>query len=309
MARPSPRLCRPIPIATSVASARPDSDGSRARPLFVGEARRDPGQREVADDDPDEHEARALQRAGQRRLELERLGQRVDGEEGQESGGEGHERRQPFRARAPQRGQPGEAEGDRHDADEEADERVAEEAPGRHSLALDRRGHLEGRLDAARARDADKVGVVRDPVEWDDDRPRGEAAQGRRALDLEGEDGVVDRDDRDGEVVGLRVAHLYADLARLELHPADVELVRRRRVRAHEVDQRVAGGGEDRHRRDEEHDRYERPEAPAGAGAGRIGSGPDVSGSRSWMGSGTDRGVRGLHQVVSGSSSSQRRSR
>ena len=75
-------------------------------------------------------------------------------------------------------GQPEQAERDRDDADEEADQRVAEEAPRRRLGRLDRRRDLLDGLDPGRARDADGDRLVLDPVVGDDDRAR---AQARRA--------------------------------------------------------------------------------------------------------------------------------
>ena len=53
------------------------------------------------------------------------------------------------------------------------------------------------------------------------------------------------------------------DLAGLELDAADVELVRRRRVRADQVDERRAGRDVAADDEREQHDRDERPEPPA----------------------------------------------
>ncbi len=60
---------------------------------------------------------------------------------------------------------------------------------------------------------------------------------------------------------GIRDAH--ADLAGLELDPADVELVRLRRVRADQADERGAGRDVAADDEREQHDRDERPEPPA----------------------------------------------
>ena len=64
----------------------------------------------------------------QRALQLERLGQRLDAEERQQSGGQRHEGSEPLWPRPPERREPEQAERDGDDADEEADDAEAEEA-------------------------------------------------------------------------------------------------------------------------------------------------------------------------------------
>ena len=86
----------------------------------------------------------------------------------------------------------------------------------------------------------DRDRIVLDPLERDDDRARAQTAERRRAVDRVGDDRVVDVDVRDREVVALRVPDEDPDLARRELDTPDVELVRRRRIRADEVDERRA---------------------------------------------------------------------
>ena len=123
IASPSPRLWTPIPIATSSASASP------VTPAFPRERRAD---RNVIPSalaaSPSRTSPGPPNAAGQRGLEVERLEQRLDAEERQETGRERHERCQPLGSRAAQRGQPEEAERDGDDPDEHADQPVAEEA-------------------------------------------------------------------------------------------------------------------------------------------------------------------------------------
>ena len=101
-------------------------------------------QREVAARDAEQHEPGAAQLPGKDGLELERLGQRLEGEERQQPGRERHERGEPAGIRAAQRREPHEPERDGHDADEEADQRVAE-----HALRV-RFGRLHGGGDLLR---------------------------------------------------------------------------------------------------------------------------------------------------------------
>ena len=91
---------------------------------------RDERQREVAPGDAEQHQARAAQLPGKNGLQLEGLGQRLEGEERQQAGGERHEGGQPAGIRAAQRGEPHQTQRDGNDTDEEADERVAEHATG-----------------------------------------------------------------------------------------------------------------------------------------------------------------------------------
>ena len=212
----------------------------------------------------------AADSARQRRLERERLGERFEREEREQPRGERHERGEPLRARPPQRREPGQPERDRYDADEEADHGVTEESLRRGLRRLDRGRDLLRALDPARARHADRQRLAVDPVIGDDDRRRAKPAQRPVAVERVRHDRVVDRDRSDRDVVALRVRHLDLDLARPELDPADVELVRRRRVLPDELEERVAGGDEDRDRADERHDREQRPEPPVRAAQPRC---------------------------------------
>ena len=90
-------------------------------------------------------------------------------------------------------------------------------------------------------------GSSANPVVRDDDRARAEPPERRRAVERERDDGVVDRHRGDRQVVALRVAHEDADLAGPELDAADVELVRRGRALADEVDDPVAERDDERH--------------------------------------------------------------
>ena len=79
------------------------------------------------------------------------------------------------------------------DADEEADDRVAEEAAAPTASASRPRPAISfTRLDAGRARDADRDRVVLDPVVRDDDRARAQPAELARAVERERHDRVVD---------------------------------------------------------------------------------------------------------------------
>ena len=192
----------------------------------------DERQREVAAGDAEQHEPGAAQLPGQRGLQLERLGQRLEGEERQQAGRERHEGGQPAGIRAAQRGEPHEPERDGHDADEEADQRVAEHALRVRFGRPHGGGDLLRHLDPARARDADGDRLVLDPVVRDDDRRRAQPLERRRPVDRVRHDRVGDRHRADGDGVALRVRHPDLDPARLERHAADVELVGGRRVRA-----------------------------------------------------------------------------
>ena len=258
IARPSPKLWTPIPTATSVASATPP----RAPPAR-GEPRREERHRQVAERDAEQDETGAAERAGDGRLELERLEERLDAEEREQPCGQRHEPGQPALVDPPQRGQPEQAERDGQDADEEADDRVAEDAVAGEPRRLDRGRDRLDRLDPRRARHADRHRVVLDPAVRDHDRARAQPAERLRAVDLEGNDRVVDGDRGDRQVVLLRVRDADLDLARLELDPADVEQVGLRRVRADQADERRAGCDEGPDDGREQHHRDERPEAPA----------------------------------------------
>ena len=122
-----------------------------------------------------------------------------------------------------------------------------------------------------RARDPHGERVARDPVVRDDDRARPQASQRRRPVEGERDDRVVHRHRGDGEVVALRVPHEDPYLARPELDASDVELVRRRRRSADELDDAVAERDDDRHREGEADERDEGPEPPCQA-AGRLGA-------------------------------------
>ena len=119
-----------MPVATSSASVRPPASAPPA-----AQARREKGHAEVADRDAEQDEAGAAETTRQQRLPVERLDERLDAEEGEQAGGQRHERGEPLGARAPQRRQPEQAERDRDDADEEADDPVAEEALRRRASA------------------------------------------------------------------------------------------------------------------------------------------------------------------------------
>ena len=184
--------------------------------------------RQEAQRDAEQHEPGAAERAGQRRLERERLGERLDAEEREQPCGQRHEGGEPLRIGAAQRRQPEQAERDRKHADEEADDRVAERSPSATRLGVSTAaGIFFDRLDPGRARDPDADRVVFDPVVRDDDRARAQPAELGRAVEREGDDRVVDGDRGDRQVVALRVRDPDADLARLELDAADVELRRR----------------------------------------------------------------------------------
>ena len=114
IARPSPRLWSPIPIATSVASATPSSGALRRVPSRR-EPLRDEGEAEVAGGDPEQDQARPLEAARKARLEVERLGERVEREEAEQPGGQRHEGGHPARVGAAERGQPRQPERDRND--------------------------------------------------------------------------------------------------------------------------------------------------------------------------------------------------
>ena len=109
MARPSPRLCRPMPTATSVASARPETAPFR-RDVRAARRTSSSGSSSAT---PSSTRPGPPSVAGQRRLQLERLEQRLDAEERQQAGRQRHERGQPLRVGAPQRRQPEQAERDR----------------------------------------------------------------------------------------------------------------------------------------------------------------------------------------------------
>ena len=256
------------PLA-EVVDADPDRDERRERDpaesaAAAREPRREERHRQVAERDAEQDEAGAAERARNRRLELEGLEERLDAEEREQAGGQGHEPGQPALVDPPQRRQPEQAERDRQHADEEADDRVAEGAAGGEARRLDRGGDLLDGLDPGRAGDADRDRIVLDPAVGDHDRARAQPAERLRAVELERDDRVVDRHGRDREVVLLRVRDADLDLAGLELHPADVELVRLGRVRADQADEGRARGDEGAHRQRQEHDRQQRPEAPAG---------------------------------------------
>ena len=79
IASPSPRLCRPMPTAINSASVRP---------VAVPPLRQTPGERrhpEEAQRDAEQDESRTAERRRERRLQIERLGQRLDAEERQQT--------------------------------------------------------------------------------------------------------------------------------------------------------------------------------------------------------------------------------
>ena len=271
MARPSPRLCRPMPTAISDARASPWRGCAAGAGLRSArrEALGDPRQGQIARRHPQQHQPGPAERAGQPRLELQRLRQRVDGQEGEEAAREGHERGQQARIRAPQRRQPQHPQADGDHAHEEADQGVAAHAAAARSRGLHGGGHVGHALDPGRAGDPDRVRIVLDPVERDLDRGRAQAPQRLRAVGREGVDRVVHRDRRDRDVVGLGVAHQDADLTRVELHPAQVERVGRGRGGPHQAGDRAAGrdeGRRDRHQQDDRH-QHQQAHAPAATAA------------------------------------------
>ena len=86
-----------------------------------------------------------------------------------------------------------------------------------------------------------------------------------RPVDRERHDRVVDRDEGDRQVVGLRVADGDPDLAGVELDAAHVERVGRRRVAPDQVDERGAGRHEQPDDDGQQQHRRERVQAPADA--------------------------------------------
>jgi hypothetical protein len=238
----------------------------RRAPLASGrgrEALRDERQPEVACGDAEQDQPGTLKAARKAGLQVERLGERVDREEAQQPRRQRHEARHPARAAAAQRRQPAEAQRHRYDSDEQADHRIAQEPARRCTSGLDRGGDVEGRLDPARARHADGVGVVLDPLERDDDRARAQPAERCGPVDGVRHDRVVHHDGRDGQLLPLRVRNANPDRAGLELDPSNVEPIGRRRRAADEVEQRRPARREDRHRADEQQERQQRPQAPA----------------------------------------------
>jgi hypothetical protein len=186
-------------------------------------------------------------------------------EKREQPGRQRHEGRKPLRARPPERRQPRQPERDRQDADEEPDDPVAEESLRRRARRLDRSRDLLGRLDAARARHADRHGLAVDPFVRHDDGRRPQPAERAVAVQAVGDDRVVDGHRGERDVVALRVRDLDLDLPWPELDPADVQLVTRRRVLADELEQRVSGRREQRDRADERDHRHQRPDPPSSA--------------------------------------------
>ena len=263
---PSGERCADREALTQVVQSDADRDEERERQprgsRAAGQATGERGHAEEAQGDAEEHEPCAPERRRERRLEVERLGERLDAEEREQPGGERHERREPHRARMSQRREPEQSERDGENTDDEPDERVAEESLRRRLRRRHRRRDLLHGLDPGRVRHPDRDRVVLDPLEGDDDRARAKASERRRSVDVVGNDRVVDVHVRDREVVTLRVPYDDADLARRELDATDVELVRGRRVRADEVDERRAGGDDHPHRGGEQQHRDDRPDAP-----------------------------------------------
>jgi hypothetical protein len=107
-------------------------------------------------------------------------------------------------------------------------------------------GDVLRRLDPGRARDADGDRLVLDPVVIDRDLARAQAVEGPRAVELVVNDCIVDRHERDREVVPLRIPDVDADLALVELDAANVELVRLGRILADQLGQRSARSREER---------------------------------------------------------------
>ena len=130
---------------------QPDADGDEQRQgqapglgATAAQAPREKGHAQVAHRDAEQDEAGAAQTARERGLPVERLRQCLDAEEGQQPCRQRHERAQPRGARAPQRRQPEQPERNGEDADEEADDPVAEEAARRRGRRLDGRRDLVG---------------------------------------------------------------------------------------------------------------------------------------------------------------------
>ena len=246
-----------MPIATSVASASPLTVAPRPEPP-PQQAQREVGRREAEENEPGPAEP-----PGQGRLQIECLCQRFEPEEREQPSGQRHEGRQPLGAHLAQRREPGQAEGHGEDADEETDHCEAEEPLAGRAGRLDRRGDLLGRLDSRRARDADRDRLVLDPVVLDDDRRGAQVAKRTVTVDRERDDRVVDGHQADRQILTLGVRDADLDLARLELHAPDVELVGGRRVAPEQVEERVARRREERDGADEDEQRHERPEAPA----------------------------------------------
>ena len=109
IARPSPRLCRPMPIgdhrrqgeARRAAPAAARRRAARARSGGRPRTGRGSWPRRPGSTSPGPPSA-----PGSARLQLEGLGEGVDRQEGQQAAREGHEGRQPARVGAAQRGQP-----------------------------------------------------------------------------------------------------------------------------------------------------------------------------------------------------------
>src|SRR5262249_28180863 len=219
-------------------------------------------QAEIADRDAEQDQTRPLEAARQRRLQLERLCKRIEREERQQPGRQGHEGTEPVCIGTAQRRQPGEPERNRDDADEQADQCVAEEPARRGGAALDRRSHIAARLDAMRAGDADAVGITLDPVERNHYRARAQPRQRRLPLDAERDDGAAAVARRDRQLRALWVRDPNPDLARLELDPPDLKLIERWRRATDQVEQRTARRGEQRDDPGQNDDRQQRPEAP-----------------------------------------------
>ena len=267
-ARPSPRLCRPMPTATSVARARPETmplrrDVRAAKNVIVRKLSATPSSTRPGPPSIPGSVACSSNASDSASIAEER----------QQPGRQRHERGEPLRVGAPQRREPEQAERDRQHPDEEADDRVADEAARRRRRRLDRGRDRRHRLDPGRARHADRDRVVLDPVVRHDDRARAQPAELGRPVERVRHDRVVDRDRGDRQVLALRVRDADADLARLELDAADVELVRGRRVLADQVEHRRAVRGEQADHDRQQQDRRERPEPPAQrASAGRCGA-------------------------------------
>ena len=151
-----------------------------------------------------------------------------------------HSRRRP-----PERRQPEQPERDRHDADEQADHARSRGSSARTPRASRPRPAISSvvwipvELVTPTAIGSSSTQSYGTTIVLERSRPS-VSGPSTRVRD----DRVVDRDRRDRQVVRLRVRDADPDLARVELDPADVELVGRRRVVPHELGQRVAGGGE-----------------------------------------------------------------
>ena len=119
IATPSPRLCRPMPTATSSARWRALARPARRALQPLADAR----QREERDGGADQHERRAAERLRALAGELEALERRVDRQEREQADGQRHHDAQPAGRDAAHPRQPQHPERDRDHADVEAEQR------------------------------------------------------------------------------------------------------------------------------------------------------------------------------------------